>query len=144
MKLMSRQNCCYVYVVLGQCGYVLGLYVICKQWQGKQLLVIYAIKTLLGFIYIFVSFVNKGMCNCFGFCCTKCLILTDGWWKTIFNVTLYVYTISQLNGRCSKLLFWLVVVMWLIIAVEHIKLMCVYIEYSRDLIMQSYVCMYLI
>ena len=78
MKLMARQYCCYVYVVLGQYGYVLGLYVICKQWQGKQLLVIYAIKTLLGFICIFVSFVNKCMCNCFGCYCTKCPILTGG------------------------------------------------------------------
>ena len=78
MKLMSRQYYCYVYVVLGQYGYMLGLYVICRQWQGKQLLVIYAVKTLLGFICIFVSSVNKGMCNCFGCCCTKCPILTSG------------------------------------------------------------------
>ena len=75
------------------CYVVLGLYVICRQWQGKQLLIIYAVKTLLGFICIFVSFVNKGRYNCFGCCCTKCHIFTSGC-ERLFNATLNMYTIS--------------------------------------------------
>ena len=72
----------------------------------------------------FCKFCKQGQVQLFCGCCTKCLILINGWWKTIFNATLNVYTISQLNDRCSKLLFWLVVVMWLIIVVEHSRFMC--------------------
>ena len=44
---------------------MLGLNIFCKQWQGKQLLVIYAVKTSVGVCVIFVGFVNNGRCNCF-------------------------------------------------------------------------------
>ena len=44
---------------------MLGLNIFCKQWQDRKLLVIYAVKISVGVCVIFVSFVNKGRCNCF-------------------------------------------------------------------------------
>ena len=83
---------------------MLELYVIYKQWQGRQLLIIYDVQTLLGFICIFASFLNKGKCNYLVVVVSNALYLlvVD---ERLFNAILNVYTISQLNDRCSKLLF---------------------------------------
>ena len=72
---------------------MLGLYVICKQWQGRQLLIIYVVQTLLGFVCIFASFLNKGRCNCLVVIVSNALYLLVVS-ERLFNAILNVYTIS--------------------------------------------------
>ena len=82
---------------------MLGFYVVCRQWQSNCIFVFcrqWPTKTFC----IFLSFVNIGQLQLFWLLYQMPYIY---WWlmKNYSMTPTNMYTISQLNDRCSELLF---------------------------------------
>ena len=75
---------------------MLGFYVVCRQWQDRQ----WPANTFC----IFLSFVNIGQLQLFWLLYQMPYIY---WWlmKNYSMTPTNMYTISQLNDKCSELLF---------------------------------------
>ena len=82
---------------------MLGFYVVCRQWQGRQWQDTFLYSCSNTFC-IFVSFVNIGQLQLFWLLYQMPYIY---WWlmKDYSITPKDMYTISQLNDRCLELLF---------------------------------------
>ena len=95
-----------MYNVLGLCS--VRVYVVCRQWQGNCIFVFcrqwQGKQWLANTFCIFLSFVNIGQLQLFWLLYQMPYIY---WWlmKNYSMTPKNMNTISQLNDRCSKLLF---------------------------------------